>query len=287
MKLLVVARLARVSNLPTVWSNVLVGAAFCGAEVSWSLTCLVALGVSALYCGGMFLNDAFDHVWDRKHRAERPIPQGLAQPDEVMRWGGALMLTGLAICVAAGGLAGLDVPRVGVWATLLVGLIVAYDRWHHENRGAWCLMGACRGAVYLLAAASLGAHFERGIALAAVVLWAYVGGLTHVACFEAREGRAAKWAKWALWGPWIVYVPRLGLSLGLGVAVVGALWVRHTLSSLLARRSTVGASVGSLICAMPFVDAMILVSVGEHARAGVALCMVALCARWQRRISGV
>ena len=41
----------------------------------WELP-LLFLGVSALYTGGIFLNDAFDADFDRQRRAERPIPFG-------------------------------------------------------------------------------------------------------------------------------------------------------------------------------------------------------------------
>ena len=65
----------RMSNLPTVWSNCLAGWWLGGHENSANLP-LCFLGVSALYLGGMFLNDAFDADFDRQHRPERSIPSG-------------------------------------------------------------------------------------------------------------------------------------------------------------------------------------------------------------------
>ena len=64
MKLKTALRLGRVSNLPTVWTNVLVGAALGGASWAswgdWGRVVLVLLAMSAAYVGGMFLNDAYD-----------------------------------------------------------------------------------------------------------------------------------------------------------------------------------------------------------------------------------
>jgi len=64
--------LGRVSNLPTVWSNCLAGWWLSGGGNFWKLP-LLLLGVSALYTGGMFLNDAFDAEFDQQRRASRPI----------------------------------------------------------------------------------------------------------------------------------------------------------------------------------------------------------------------
>ena len=78
--------LSRVSNLPTVWSNCLAGWWLGGHGNFGNCRCCF-LGVSALYTGGMFLNDAFDADFDRQRRAERPIPSGAISLPAVWRWG--------------------------------------------------------------------------------------------------------------------------------------------------------------------------------------------------------
>ena len=69
-------RLGRVSNLPTVWTNVLAGVALSGARAPAGTAVLLALALSLFYVGGMFLNDAFDREVDTRERPERPIPSG-------------------------------------------------------------------------------------------------------------------------------------------------------------------------------------------------------------------
>ena len=78
--------LGRVSNLPTVWSNCLAGWWLGGGGNFWKLPFLL-LGISLLYTGGMFLNDAFDEEFDRQRRAERPIPTGKISASLVWRLG--------------------------------------------------------------------------------------------------------------------------------------------------------------------------------------------------------
>ena len=165
-------QLARVSNLPTVWTNVLAGIALAGAAVRESLapagaasqrvetvvaavpltTLALLLGAMSLfYTGGMFLNDAFDREIDARERPERPIPSGAIGPRRVFALGfGMLALGWLAVwthATAAG--AG---PGAPLAAAALAGAIVAYDAWHKGNPWSPVLMGLCRALVYATAA---------------------------------------------------------------------------------------------------------------------------------------
>ena len=48
-----IATLCRASNLPTVWTNVLAAALLSGADAGPGTIGLLALSLSAFYCGGM------------------------------------------------------------------------------------------------------------------------------------------------------------------------------------------------------------------------------------------
>jgi heme O synthase-like polyprenyltransferase len=69
--------LARISNLPTVWTNVTAAWLLAGGEgLRMHASTGSSLPVHLLYTGGMILNDAADVKFDREHRQERPIPSG-------------------------------------------------------------------------------------------------------------------------------------------------------------------------------------------------------------------
>src|SRR5262249_61425170 len=70
------ARLGRVSNLPTVWTNVLAATVLAGAEWGNLRTAVGLLAMSLFYVGGMYLNDYFDRAMDARERPTRPIPAG-------------------------------------------------------------------------------------------------------------------------------------------------------------------------------------------------------------------
>lgn len=100
-RLRVYLRLGRVSNLPTVWSNVLAGAALAGVIPGPGRLALLGLAMTLFYVGGMFLNDAFDRAIDARERPERPIPAGLVSAREVFAIGFGLLGAGLGLTAIA------------------------------------------------------------------------------------------------------------------------------------------------------------------------------------------
>jgi 4-hydroxybenzoate polyprenyltransferase len=166
--------LARVSNLPTVWTNVL--AAFVAAAASRESLVLISIAVSLSYTAGMFLNDAFDADVDEQHRADRPIPSGDVTLPEVFGIGIALLVAGEALL----GLAPFANPAMA-WGIALAAAIVFYDYQHKGRSFGPVIMGACRALVYCVAAAAATGDVSSGVAIAAVVMWVYIIALTWVA----------------------------------------------------------------------------------------------------------
>lgn len=179
--------LARVSNLPTVWSNVmagmLLGVAAVGlvAAVPWRMIAWTAVAVSLFYTGGMFLNDAFDAPFDRRARPERPIPSGDVTEREAFSIGAALLGGGLLLLSTD--------ARALLLGTVLAAAIVFYDMRHKGHAFAPVVMGACRGLVYLVAAAR-GGDISALVIAGALAMTVYVAGLTVVA---KAAGANARW----------------------------------------------------------------------------------------------
>lgn len=167
--------LARVSNLPTVWTNVLAGAVVSRAEVQWPTLIALSAAVSILYVAGMFLNDAFDHGIDATARPERPIPAGDVSVFAAFSTGMGLLVAGELVLVLTS-----HRTAASVWGLLLAAAIVYYDYLHKRDPFGPIVMGLCRGLVYCVAAAATGG-VSRGVLAAAAVMTAYVTGLTLVA----------------------------------------------------------------------------------------------------------
>lgn len=188
-KLKTLLELARISNLPTVWSNVLVGvvAGMAGtaapnATVTLRLAWPLMAAMSLLYIGGMILNDAVDAKVDAKERPSRPIPSSRVSRTQAFA---------LAMTCLGGGLLALAAicdlrPEPTLLGTGLVGCIVAYNLLHSKTAASVVLMGACRGLVILTCAAASGEAFMLHPLIFAASLLLYTIGLSVVARGETK-----------------------------------------------------------------------------------------------------
>jgi 4-hydroxybenzoate polyprenyltransferase len=180
-------RLGRVSNLPTVWTNVLAGCALAGVIPPPAAVLVLGAAVSLFYVGGMYLNDAFDAPWDAAHRADRPIPAGHVRRTTVFTAGFGLLLLGAALVVW-------ERPgRPAVLASLvLAGLIVLYDVSHKGNPLSPLVMALCRVCVYAIAALSIAVPPPVRAYVGAAGLFAYLVFLSALARREFRDPRLPK-----------------------------------------------------------------------------------------------
>jgi 4-hydroxybenzoate polyprenyltransferase len=206
--------LGRVSNLPTVWSNCLAGWWLGGGADRWKLP-LLLLGVSLLYTGGMFLNDAFDQEFDRLRRPERPIPSGKISAALVWRIGFGQLAAGIVVLLVCGKLA-------ASVAVILAFFIVLYDFTHKFFIGSPWLMGLCRFWIYVIAgAAGAGAGSLDGYPIfGGAVLALYVVGLSYVARRESTRGQVSVWPLLLLAAPVL-----LALAINTGPFRPPAIWI--------------------------------------------------------------
>ena len=176
--------LGRVSNLPTVWTNVIVGWLVGGGSIDSSIAWLIC-GVSLLYWAGMTLNDAFDVQWDRSHAPERPIPSGAVSAPTVWVIGILQMIAGVCLILW---------KSEARWELLLalVFCILLYDWIHKKWKGAVLIMGLCRALVYLLAWSDARSEMKLG-ALSPLIYFLgggvllYIAGITLVARSERKK----------------------------------------------------------------------------------------------------
>lgn len=171
--------LARVSNVPTVWTNTLAGMALVITAMPWDRYMWVAVSVSLFYVGGMFLNDAFDAEIDRRERPERPIPANDVSRGEAFAVGAGLLTLGLVM---------LPFGTTLLLGVALAGAILLYDFRHKGERFAPLIMGLCRGLVYCIAAAAV-ASVAGAVIAAALVMIVYVTALTAVAKIAGANAR--------------------------------------------------------------------------------------------------
>ena len=289
MSWLTAFRLARVSNLPTVWTNALAGVALAGGE-PWSLrTVALAVALSLFYSGGMFLNDAFDHAIDRRERPQRPIPSGDAALEDVFAAGFVMLLAGLALVLwAAAGF----LPATG-WPGQLAGIglaaaILFYDWNHKGNRFSPVFMALCRSLAYLTAGLAAASAPFPALWILAFVGGCHIVGLTYV----ARQENLTRLEN--LWPLGFIAVPlAYGLWLATGALAGAVLWLALVACVAMAlhwlRRRGPGdvkRAVVTLIAAVALLDGVFLAAAGWTSAAVLAAAAFALTLVLQRVVPG-
>ncbi|MEO1235254.1 MAG: UbiA family prenyltransferase [Planctomycetota bacterium] len=220
--------LGRISNLPTVWSNVVhglsaavfvsvvlpleevyglapgAGPTITGRHLGQMLDqgFVLLVGMSLLYVGGMVLNDVCDAAVDAVERPGRPIPSGRVSKRSALFAASAMLTAGWGATLVYA-------PVVSVWAGVLVAAVVGYNvtrRWPGGRFGVaagFVLMPACRGLVVWIAASAvtagvgLGDEWLRVLGGAGAVM-CYTLIVSLVAWGEANPGTPtlAKLVRW-------------------------------------------------------------------------------------------
>jgi hypothetical protein len=271
--------LGRVSNLPTVWSNCLAGWWLGGGGNVGRLSGLL-LGVSLLYTGGMFLNDAFDAEFDRQRRAERPIPAGKISARLVWRSGFGQLALGVGLLLFCG--------KVAAAAAVLLALCILLYDWTHKlfTASPW-LMGACRFWVYVIAGAT-GADGLNGFAIfCGAALALYVVGLSYVARRESGRGAIPLWPLPLLAAPIL-----LALAMNTGecrasagwLSLVVGLWIVRCVRPVFFRDGTnPGWIVANLLAGIVFVDWLAVAPQLAHFTSAVVFLALFGLTKWLQK----
>lgn len=188
MKIKPFLALCRISNLPTVWMNVLTTMVLIDLAipnaVQWCWLPVLALALSAFYCGGMVLNDLCDYQWDKQHQPYRPLVTGSVSVNTAVIIASVLFLMGFVIvALAPFALAGL------LAAAALFVTIAVYDLFHKKTAASILVMGLARALVFVVVLMALTAQWLHWVLIAAALQFAYTLLLTFVARYEHMRGK--------------------------------------------------------------------------------------------------
>jgi 4-hydroxybenzoate polyprenyltransferase len=246
--------MARISNSPTVATNVLAGAAIAGAlEPSVSVGLLVVAMV-VFYTAGMLLNDVCDYRWDQTHRPDRPLVAGAASRQ-------AALVATIALFALGGALLWLVGPPAFMAGLVLIGLIVLYDVWHKTNPLSPLVMAACRLMVYVTAFVAFAWPPSPLLLIAGGLLVLYLVGLTALAKSEARPNMVGYWPAALLFLPTLYFVTAAPL-----LALAHALWASSSLRFVYRpTERQIGTAIARLIAGISLVDALVLAATNAGA----------------------
>lgn len=282
-------RLGRVSNIPTVWTNVVAGIVLSGAVATTRPTMLLLLSLSVFYVAGMFLNDAYDRDFDANNRPDRPIPAGDVAAATVFVYGFALLGCGVGLLLALTFPittdTGWQAPFMGV---LLASVIVLYNSWHKQNPLSPLLMGLCRFLVYLTAGLAMTSVLSGQLVIAAAVSLSYLIGLTYVAKQESLRQIKNLWPLLFLAVPFVYGLQFVTVGIAAAILYI-LLFIAVTVALLFLFRPNepdVPHAVMLLIAGISLLDGLFIAGHGQPMFAAAAVGAFLLTLFLQRLITG-
>lgn len=283
MQIVTALRLGRVSNLPTVWSNVLAGVALSGGDPLGPATPALLLALSLFYVAGMYLNDAFDAGFDRCFRPERPIPSGETTESVVFTCGFTLLVGGWILLFVAGA-PSWAAPSAGA---ALAAAIVIYDAWHKGNPISPVLMGVCRLLVYVAAGYAVTTMPPIALWIAAAASLCYLIGLTYAAKQETLLRLTNLWPLVFLVAPLAWGLTAVPTAPAVLLPLAGlTVWVVHAVRLLMRGGAAIPRAVVALIAGISLVDTMFVTAAGNLIAAVLCVGAFGLTLRLQRQIAG-
>lgn len=280
------AELSRLSNIPTVLTNVLVGCAIgaSGQTIPIATIALVTSAMMLMYIAGMALNDFVDTETDRVERPERPIPSGR------IRRRGALIFTIICFCLSITLMSFQTLPSL-ILTLALMACIVLYDLIHKKLASSAVLMGLCRGLVYLAAAAAIVWPVSWKIALTlAFVITVYILLLTMIARGETGSDiTPRRWFLFLL--PVIVIAPAFifhpaDLTWPVLFGSIATTQILFAQRHILIQRPRIQKTVMGLLAAICLMDGFFLTLLDQQGLALIALACFFITAWGHRYILG-
>jgi hypothetical protein len=284
--------LGRVSNLPTVWTNVLAGVVLVGAAPSPATLAVLITAMSLFYVAGMYLNDAFDREIDKRQRPTRPIPSGRVSVLTVFAAGFGMLLVAIILLAVAGASTDAGPWRPMIGGIVLAGLIVRYDSNHKESALSPLVMGLCRVSVYVCAALATASALDPSVdgpslLAGSAVLLCYLIGLTYAAKQETLRRITNAWPLLFLAAPFVfgLFVafddPRVFI-----VLLPAGLWVLNALTYLFADKPNIPNAIVRFIAGISLVDALLIAGHGAWLMAAFAAAGCALTRVLQDHVPG-
>ena len=248
-KIFIHLRLARASNLPTVWSNV-TGAYLLSGSNHYLQLSLSLIGSSFLYASGMYLNDWFDADYDAQNAQHRPLPKGEINKRTVLIYSVLGFFIGTTSIILAS-------PSAAPWACLLVSLIIWYNADHKGTQISPYVMAGCRFTLYPMVSFACTASVSPSVFLAGSALFCYTLGISFTASSSPHSKRTL--SLFALAGA----IPMLAINLSETLPFIIKIltfigWFTYILKNILLKSVDIDKTISQLIAAIVFVDLLFI-----------------------------
>ena len=290
-------KLLRLSNMPTIISNSMVGLGLgmvahsqqwedkivAPRFIALKMAFIISFSLLCAYFGGLVLNDAVDVKHDKQYRPERPIPSGIISKRKAWIVGTSLLSFALLLSL-------FTQVQAAIFMVLLIGCIFADTFLHRFLLLALLFMSLCRGLVFVVAFSAFDVEFQTEplFCFSIGIAW-YTLVLTLIARIEPSNNTSTKWMVLLFLPsaivPAIFYSTDLQMIYIFGSLLVFILWMAFTFF-LFAINTTKVNGIHAILAGFCFLDCLYLSILGEiHLAIISGICFLFTIAS-QRKIIG-
>jgi 4-hydroxybenzoate polyprenyltransferase len=285
----------RISNAPTIVSNVMAGVAlaYYAHNALWAESVtyptlqifkpmiLVTVVLLLLYFSGMVLNDAFDAKRDKVHRPERPIPRGIINVKQAWLVGWGLVVVAVLLAF------GINLVTGMATAALAISIIL-YTFFHQSTFASIPLMAICRGLVYVVAFTAFSTQLSPVLYIFCGAIIVYTAVLTLVGSVEHENQNKLAWSIWLMLIPAGITILLLSPQSPIAwfAFCVFGIWTFMAWRRFQPNTYAPISGMHSLLAGFALLDVILIASIGEFSIMITSVICFALTVAAHRKILG-
>ena len=290
-------KMLRISNAPTIISNVMVGLALAiqshALEFKSVLSpprldylkplFVISVALLLIYFSGMIFNDAIDARWDKKHRPDKPIPSGVIRNRDA--WLTASVMLGCGVLL----IGMFQGSGAMVLSIVLSVVVLAYTFLHRWIIPAVILMAMSRALVYFVAMTALRPPppFVHLLGFC-IAIGVYTALLTLIGRREHKGESKYAWLVWLMIIPPIIPMVMYGESHEFAwiLLVVFTAWLLFAWRDFRQPTNRPIAGMHTLLAGFCLLDCVLIASIGELSILIVSLICFVFTVAAHRKVMG-
>ncbi len=271
------ANLMRLANLPTIWSNIIVGLGVgFGFSKEHDFSWFIFIGLSLLYVGGIVLNDVFDNRYDCKAKSDKPICLGDVSIKVATLIGHFSLVTGLIFISLPTWINGRIISYEIILSVAIIVSIYIYNKFHKKYLWSLFFMGIARFLVYIVSALSVSGIVQNELFFLSILVFLYISLITIYG-----QTNNVLIGKFVLFGFLSLFLLFVIVNINLQIFIISAFFISGIFISFSMNSRINMRLLIAMICVM---DSLFLLSLQQGRLAIISLIMFFVVLFLQQKI---
>ena len=276
--MLPLANLMRLANLPTIWSNIIVGFGIgFSSSKEHNFSWFVFIGLSLLYIGGIVLNDVFDNKYDYKEKLDKPICLGYVNITVATLIGYFSLIIGLIFTSLPTWINGKIISYEIILSVAIIVSIYIYNKLHKKYLWSLFFMGIARFLVYIVSALSISGIAQNELFFVSILIFLYISLITIYG-----QTNNTLIGKLILFGFLSLFLLFVIVNINLQIFVISTFFISGVFISFFMNNRINMRLLIAMICV---IDSLFLLSLQQYYLATISLIMFFIVLFLQKKIS--